>query len=133
MKFNNLILLIESRYSNAAKKIIQSSTFTPGQEMVRFHFDPELHMSDDEGILVDYENAMDGEIVKAPSGLVFTEIPYFFHELGNNEIVYTFHPEVLEFFKLKDHPDVDKDLLHKSWDKLYEQLQLFFDKFYNDN
>jgi hypothetical protein len=109
MKFNDLTLLIESRYSNAAKKIIQTSTFTPGQEMVRFHFDPELHISDDEGMLVDYENAMDGEIVKA------------------------FHPEVLEFFKLKDQPDVDKDLLHKSWDKLYEQLQLFFDKFYNDN
>jgi hypothetical protein len=100
--------------------------YTPKKPIARYTF--VIDYDEEPGNYeMDQEDAISGEIIKAPAGLTTTGIPYFFDKDG---YIYCNHPVVLEVLKnWKNYTDNEEEVEAE----YFEIVGNFFNKFFNES
>ena len=130
MKFNDLIFLIESKYSDVAKHVIAKSdpfNYTPGDEMVRLTFDYTDYPNE-----VDIEDLTSNDIVAAPHNLKYAGVPYFFKR--GSDVFYCKEPLVIEVQKLFNEGEIvgEGRITEKMWEEYYEIINAFYRGYFSE-
>ena len=107
------------------EEIETGSNYTRGKPIARFSFTIDYEDTEPGNYEMDQEDAVSGEIVKAPAGLTFTGISYFFDKDG---YIYCNHPVVLKVIKNWNNGIENEEMVEEYWPIIGD----FFDEYFNE-